>query len=168
MKTTTKTLLAIALVLGVGIALFRGWGAPAFATTAQGTPMMSLASLLQPDTAWTVGELRPDGLRIVPSGRSDASAVLDPARFDEPRIRAAYAVAQRIPETLNQLYCWCGCVGNPTMGNHRSALECFESDHAANCDVCLANAEIAWEMTEQGVTDAGKIQAAIDTRFARL
>lgn len=51
---------------------------------------------------------------------------------------------------------------------HRSALECFESNHAAFCDVCLENAEIAEEMIGKGVTDAGEIQGAIDARMARL
>lgn len=115
-----------------------------------------------------VGELNAQGLRVSGTGRSDASAVLDTAQFDSPRVREAYAIARRIPATLNQLYCWCGCVGNPTMGNHRSALECFESKHAASCDVCLANAEIAWAMTQQGITDPARIQRAIDERFGRV
>lgn len=112
-------------------------------------------------------ELNAQGLRVSGGGRSDASAVLDPAQFDQPRVREAYAIAQRIPATINQLYCWCGCIENPMMGNHRSALECFESAHAASCDVCLANAEIAWDMTRRGITDAAAIQRAIDERYER-
>lgn len=42
MKKTTKALLGIAVVLGLGTALFRGWGGPASAGVAQGTPMASL------------------------------------------------------------------------------------------------------------------------------
>ncbi|SAK92915.1 hypothetical protein AWB81_05058 [Caballeronia arationis] len=34
-------------------------------------------------TAWHVGMLRPDGLRIIPSGRSNASHVLNPNQFAE-------------------------------------------------------------------------------------
>ena len=114
------------------------------------------------------GELNAQGLRVSGEGRSDASAVMDPARFDQPRVREAYAIARRIPATLNQLYCWCGCIENPMMGDHRSALECFESAHAASCDVCLANAEIAWEMTRQDITDAASIQRAIDEQYGRM
>lgn len=112
-----------------------------------------------------VGELNAQGLRLTPSGRSDASHVMEPLFFPEGRVREAYAIAQKIPETLNQLYCWCGCTQR---GLHRSALECFESMHAAACDVCLANAEVAREMTQKGVTDAAEIQAVLDAQYGRV
>lgn len=154
--------LALLVTAVLGGAVYADVGAE-LARPVSGPGVFSIAG----DTGWTVGERRPDGLRIVPNGRSDASAVLDSARFDDARVREAYAIAQRVPATLNQLYCWCGCVGNPMMGNHRSALECFESTHAANCDVCLVNAEVAWELAQQGITDAARIQATIDERYGR-
>lgn len=107
------------------------------------------------------------GLRVSGEGRSDASAVLDPAGFDQPRVRDAYAITCRIPATLNQFYCWCGCIENPLMGDHRSALECFESTHASFCDVCLDTAEIAWESERRGVADPAEIQRAVDARYWR-
>lgn len=109
---------------------------------------------------WEVGELREDGLRIAPSGRSDAGAVLSPDRFPEGPVRNAYWIATQIPETLNQLYCWCGCEDR---GVHRSNLGCFEDRMAVNCDVCRGTAEIAHRMvTEEGITDPGRIQLAVD------
>lgn len=111
---------------------------------------------------WTVGDLRSNGLRIKPSGRSDASAVLDPDRFKRPEVRRAYEIATEIPEVLNKLYCWCGCENR---GVHRSNLGCFEDRMAVNCDVCRGTAKIAARMTEEGVTDAGKIQAAVDMEW---
>lgn len=112
---------------------------------------------------WKVGMLRPDGLRIIPSGRSDASHVLNPNRFSRPEVRHAYWIATQIPATLNQLYCWCGCENR---GVHRSNLQCFEDEMAVNCEVCRGTAEIAYTMVEKGVTDAGGIQAAVDARWA--
>ncbi|MGH7557526.1 MAG: hypothetical protein ACREMD_07075 [Gemmatimonadota bacterium] len=113
---------------------------------------------------WEVGELRENGLRIIPGGRSDAGAVLDPGQFPNPRVRHAYWVATRIPETLNQLYCWCGCVNR---GVHRSNLECFEDLMAVNCDVCRGTAEIAYDMvTNQGIENPGLIQRAVDEVWA--
>jgi hypothetical protein len=109
------------------------------------------------------GDLNAQGLRVSGEGRSDASAVTPPELFDHPRVKEAYAIAQRIPETMNQLYCWCGCIER----GMRSALECFESNHGANCDVCMGTAEIAWEMTQKGVTDPAEIQNAIDARYGR-
>lgn len=112
---------------------------------------------------WTVGELRDDGLRIIPSGRSDNSAVLDPRQFDRHEVQRAYAIAYEIPEVLNQLYCWCGCENR---GVHRSNLGCFEDEMSVNCAVCRGTAEIAYDMVQQGVTDVGDIQAEVDARWA--
>jgi hypothetical protein len=53
---------------------------------------------------WRVGMLRPNGLRIIPNGRTDASRVLNPAQFTDPGTRHAYWVATQIPATLNRLY----------------------------------------------------------------
>lgn len=117
----------------------------------------------QTDTDWTVGESRPNGLRIIPSGRADASAVLDPDQFADSTVRHAYWVATQIPTTLNQLYCWCGCENR---GVHRSNLQCFEDQMGEDCDVCQGTAEIAYRMTQQGITDAGRIQAEVDAQWA--
>ena len=165
MSGISKAALALVLLLGVGLALARGRDNSPPAAPVQAIAPLSLASFASGNAGWQVGKLRESGLRIIPRGRSDASAVVAPELFDQPRVRAGYAIARQIPETLNQLYCWCGCIEN--MG-HRSALECFESNHAAFCDVCVANAEIADEMLGKGITDAGEIQKVIDSRMARL
>src|SRR5258708_7754157 len=52
-------------------------------------------------TAWHVGMLRPDGLRIIPNGRSDASHVLNPSQFSDKAVRHAYWVATQISAALN-------------------------------------------------------------------
>ena len=109
------------------------------------------------------GDLNAQGLRVSGEGRSDASHVTSPELFEHPRVKAAYAIAQRIPETMNHLYCWCGCIER----GMRSALECFESSHGASCDLCIRTAEIAWEMTQRGVTDPRAIQKAIDSELGR-
>jgi hypothetical protein len=116
-----------------------------------------------PQPKWEVGMLRPNGLRIIPGGRSDASHVLDPNQFSDRDIRHAYWVATQIPEVLNQLYCWCGCENR---GVHRSNLQCFEDRMATDCAVCVGTAEIAFQMTQNGVRDAAKIQAAVDAKWA--
>ena len=110
------------------------------------------------------GSLNAQGLRVSGEGRSDASHVVSPERFVRPRVKEAYAMAQRIPETMNHLYCWCGCIER----GMRSALECFESSHGAECEICIRTAEIAWEMTQRGVTDPGVIQKAVDTEMGRV
>ena len=102
---------------------------------------------------------------VVATGRSDASFVLDPTRFADRRQREAYAAARQIPAMLNQLYCWCGCKENPAT-HHRSLLECFESEHASRCDICIGEATIAKSLVERGITDVRSIQDQIDVSFA--
>ena len=109
--------------------------------------------------AWKVGMLRPDGLRLIQSGRADASEVLDPGRFTDPQVKLGYWIATQIPSLLNQLYCWCGCEDR---GEHRSSLQCFEDLMATDCPVCLGTAEIAYEMSQKGVVDLARIQAEVD------
>lgn len=106
--------------------------------------------------------LNASGLRVSGAGRSDATHVRPAARFSDPRVKRAYQIAAEIPEVLNKLYCWCGCIER----GMRSNLECFESEHAVGCDVCLTGAEIAWEMRQRGITDPAKTQQELDARFA--
>jgi hypothetical protein len=42
---------------------------------------------------------------------------------------AAYAVAKKYPEILDQVYCYCYCDDPPF--NHKSLLSCFVDRHAA-------------------------------------
>lgn len=116
----------------------------------------------EPSPEWTVGQLRPNGLRIKPSGRNDASRVLDPTQFTDRAVRESYAIAREIPAMLNKLYCWCGCENR---GVHRSNLGCFEDRMAVTCDVCQGTAQIAYRMMQKGETDAGRIQAVVDREW---
>jgi hypothetical protein len=75
-----------------------------------------------------------------------------------PRVAAAYEKAAAIPEVLDALYCHCDCSDH---SGHYSLLDCFRDDHAAYCDVCMAEAELAYSMTGQGRT-LDEIRAAID------
>jgi hypothetical protein len=153
----------VVLILAIPAALVLG---PFFARDPVLSSMTGKAGLqeqVRSETAWRVGMLRPDGLRIIASGRSDASHVLNSNQFADKDVRHSYWVATQIPATLNKLYCWCGCENR---GIHRSNLQCFEDQMAVTCAVCQGTAEIAWRMTQAGVQDAGKIQAAVDAKWA--
>jgi nicotinamide riboside transporter PnuC len=54
--------------------------------------------------------------------------VLDPLMFTG-QVRAAYAAAQKYPEVLNQVFCYCFCDAEPF--NHKSLLSCFTGRHGA-------------------------------------
>jgi hypothetical protein len=100
-----------------------------------------------------------------PQAAADASRpnrVLDPNGWTDPQIRRAYTAAKQYAHVLEQIYCYCRCKENI---GHRALVECFESDHGANCDVCMTEAITVARMTEQGKTPK-EIQKAIDAYYA--
>ncbi|MCZ2078592.1 MAG: PCYCGC domain-containing protein [Bryobacterales bacterium] len=82
--------------------------------------------------------------------------ILSPDKFDHPVLKRAYAAAARHREIVAQLpcYCWCNRMG------HRNLLDCFASNHGANCDVCIKEVLLADEMVKKGKT-AAQIRAAV-------
>jgi hypothetical protein len=97
-----------------------------------------------------------------PSDAAKVNKVLDPMGFDDPRVRAAYEAAKQYAHVLEEIYCYCRCKENI---GHRALVECFETDHASNCDVCINEAVIAAKMTKEGRTPK-EIQKAIDALYA--
>lgn len=94
-----------------------------------------------------------------PHPQASAERVVGPERYaGHGRIAEVYRMAAAIPQVLDGLYCYCECSKH---AGHRSLLECFESDHGANCDVCLSEAALAYRMTQEG-RSLDDIRAAID------
>ena len=73
-------------------------------------------------------------------------AVLEPNAFQDPRIQSAYAMARQKPAILAQQPCYCGC----DRQGHRSLLDCFKSEHAAKCSICIREANYARELDAKG------------------
>lgn len=68
------------------------------------------------------------GARAVPAvARRETRPTLDPALFIG-KAALAHRVAREIPDTLDQLYCYCEC--DRHMG-HKSLLSCYTDGHAA-------------------------------------
>ena len=88
--------------------------------------------------------------------------VLDPMGFGDQRVRLAYDAAKKYAHVLEQIYCYCHCKKNI---GHRALIECFETEHASDCDVCMNEAMIAARMTQDGKTPQ-EIQKAIDAYYA--
>lgn len=82
--------------------------------------------------------------------------VLSPDKFDHPVLKRAYAAAGRNKEIVATLPCYCWC----SRMSHRSLLDCFASNHGANCDVCIKEVLLADEMVKKGRT-AAQIRAAV-------
>ena len=91
-----------------------------------------------------------------------AEKVLPPIAVPRvPGAPEAYAVARRIPGVLDGLYCHCDC--SKHMG-HRSLLTCYETEHAAQCDICQGEAMMADRMAAAG-SSLDAIRQAIDAQW---
>ncbi len=72
-------------------------------------------------------------------------ATLEAAGFKQTEVREAYQTAKEIPEVLAQQPCYCYCQRK----GHRSLLDCFKTDHAASCNICIREALLAAQMHRQ-------------------
>jgi len=102
-----------------------------------------------------------------PADESAAAAksadVLSPTIFGDEKTRAAYQVAKDIPEVLEQLPCFCGCM---TSFGHKNNLFCFKDQHGSGCTICQDIALDASKMHDAGMSIA-QIQDNIKAKYAR-
>ena len=73
-------------------------------------------------------------------------AVKDPSTV-APEARAAYTIVQNKPKLIAQLPCFCYC----ERWGHGSLHDCFVTEHAVTCDVCMNEAIQADQLDRQGV-----------------
>ena len=92
---------------------------------------------------------------------SSDSLTLNPDLF-EGETRAAYLTAQKHPELLAQLDCYCGCEQHE---GHRNLLDCFRSNHGSTCATCTGEAVTAGQLFENG-TPVEQIRALLRQRYA--
>jgi len=93
-----------------------------------------------------------------------SASVLSPSLFTDEKTRAAYQVAKDIPEVLEQLPCFCGCM---TSFGHQNNLFCFKDRHGDGCTMCQDIALEARKLHDQGMSIT-QIQNSIKTRYARF
>lgn len=75
--------------------------------------------------------------------------ILAAANFPAASIAAdAYAKAAEVPDRLDHLYCYCHC--HQHLG-HASLKTCFQTDHAAECQVCQREGVQAWQDWKSGL-----------------
>jgi len=94
---------------------------------------------------------------------SRSDGVLSPSIFDDPKTRAAYQVAKDIPEVLEQLPCFCGCMAH---FGHKNNLFCFKDQHGSGCDLCQDIALDARKLHDEGKSIA-QIQEFIKSKYSR-
>ncbi len=73
--------------------------------------------------------------------------VKDPATVS-PAASAAYLVVEKNPELIAQLPCFCYC----NRFGHTSLHDCFVTDHAQTCDICMKEALQADQLQKQGLS----------------
>lgn len=95
------------------------------------------------------------------SASSSGSLTLDP-NFFQGETRQAYLVAQKHPDLLAQLDCYCGCEQH--LG-HKNLLECFRTNHGAGCATCVGEAVSAGELADGGMP-VQQIRDALRQRYA--
>lgn len=64
-------------------------------------------------------------------------------------VRKAYEVAHKIPEILDQLFCYCGC---DITDAHCTLLDCYLSNHSVDCNECKGEAMMSSKMHSEGAT----------------
>src|SRR5262245_17091549 len=89
--------------------------------------------------------------------------VLSPTLFSDEKTRAAYQTAKDIPEVLEQLPCFCGCMSS---FGHKNNLFCFKDQHGSGCNLCQDIALDARKMHDQGMSIA-QIQENIKNKYSR-
>jgi hypothetical protein len=85
----------------------------------------------------------------------ERGAILDPTLFangTEPEVRLSYEAAQKYPDTLDRIHCFCECKESQ-LEHHKTLLTCFTSAHAAGCGICQREAILAAKLKDQGASD---------------
>jgi hypothetical protein len=67
----------------------------------------------------------------------------------EPRIQQAYQIAWEERELLAHLPCHCGCLTRPER-THMNVLDCFKTNHAETCGICISTALYAARASVEG------------------
>ena len=87
---------------------------------------------------------------------------LEPSEFFG-KAREAYLVAQKIPQTLAQLPCYCHC--DQSFG-HKSLHTCFEDDHASHCAVCVDEALLAYQLQNEEKLTPEQVRQRIIEKYS--
>lgn len=133
----------------------KGWNRPPLLWA--GGAVLVLALLLVPSLGFGGGTDHPE-----PRDHVDHTHVAPAARYAAyPRVAQIYARVAEVPHVVDGIYCYCACSDH---SGHYSLLDCFRDDHAARCDVCLSEADMAYRMHREG-RSLDEIRTAIDRLY---
>lgn len=167
-----QTIIAVACVVGS-----LGCGMPAFAVedvakpdSKTDTKADSKASTKADATADNKTEAKSDSK---PEAKSDSKPdaktadaslpeVLPPSQFFG-KAQMGYAAARLCPEIIVKLFCYCGC---DFTDDHHNLLDCFATDHGADCHICQEAAILALKM-KRDEKPIAEIQKAVDQKWEK-
>jgi hypothetical protein len=112
-----------------------------------------------------VGASNPEGDSSESYQFIETRPLVSPALFRNPKVAEVYRLAAKIPEVVDQLYCYCHCSTNPHF-LHKTLLTCYTDNHAAGCSICLEEVRIAYAGVLQGLT-VQDIRDQIDRKYKR-
>jgi len=122
---------------------------------------LSVAAFVIVSAAVTRGAVRHTH-HPAPRAAREQPAVMPASRYTQyPRVAETYKMAWAARATLDGVYCYCNCAQH---SGHYSLLECFASDHAARCDICMSEAAVAYRMSQTG-TSLDAIRAEVDQMY---
>lgn len=140
--------LIIALLLLIGLLLAscsKGTSHERSGVVTTPSPRSAPSSVVQRSEAPKAARI-PAHYTIAPS-LDELAPTLSPELFTGNQ-RLAYQVAQRIPQTLAQLPCYCHC---DMSAGHKSLHSCFVTEHGENCGICIGEALMASQLERQKV-----------------
>lgn len=169
MKKTDKILLSTALILGVlvlaGLAVLRTFqsGQPPKAVATKQTTKTT--SQKEPTAATPTKQNKPAAPIPAYQGGESLKALMPtlPPEMFTGTVRAAYAVAREIPETLAEVPCYCHC--DRSIG-HKSLHTCFTDEHGANCGTCMNEAFMAYKLQKEQKLSPAQIREKIIAEYA--
>lgn len=77
------------------------------------------------------------------------------------KIITAYGVANEHPELLSGIPCYCPC----ELYGHGGLIDCYRSQHAAMCSVCLDEAIAAGQLLAESGADMQAVQQQVKSRW---
>jgi len=91
-----------------------------------------------------------------PAARVEAGSpqlLLPPYAHRSPEILQAYKIAGRIPEVLEDIPCFCGCMetGHRGLKDYFIAPDGAFDDHGADCDICYEEAVDVGTWFDEGI-----------------
>jgi hypothetical protein len=152
MRHFSRSAIGFAALLAGTLALLAGRFSPAGGEHQHGN---AAADSSGKSSAATKARPAPGGAKNSCAACIERAPILDPARYalwNDQDVRRAYEAAQKYPNTLDRIHCFCECKESPRE-HHKTLLTCFTTEHGAGCGICQHEANLAAKLKDKGASD---------------